>query len=159
MTRDGNQVSVLALARRLALANTTFRRNFPDVVEQLAQQAPAAACPSPPTRPDGTRDYAHDNAVLRTQNRHLRHQLELACAQIQRLALENDQLRSWRTPRHGSPASNTGSAGTSRPGSDAPAFGDHDITPPRTVSPELPRGCSRSLVVPARRWGHCRRLR
>jgi hypothetical protein len=29
MARDGNQVSVLALAQRLGLANTTFRRNFP----------------------------------------------------------------------------------------------------------------------------------
>jgi hypothetical protein len=93
MARDGNQVSVLALAQRLGLANTTFRRNFPDVVAQLAQQAPATASPPDRTGPEGARDLAHANAVLRTQNHDLRRQLDLACAQIQRLALENDQLR------------------------------------------------------------------
>ncbi|MFI5593716.1 hypothetical protein ACIA5G_52450 [Amycolatopsis sp. NPDC051758] len=93
MARDGNQVSVLALAQRLGLANTTFRRNFPNVVAQLAQQAPAAAGPSDRTGHEGARNLAHANAVLRTQNHDLRRQLNLACAQIQRLALENDQLR------------------------------------------------------------------
>jgi hypothetical protein len=93
IAHDCNQVSVLALAQRLGLANTTFRRNFPDVVAQLAQQAPAAAGPPARTKPEGARDLAHGNAVLRTQNHDLRRQLDLACAQIQRLALENDQLR------------------------------------------------------------------
>lgn len=93
MSRDCNQVSALALAQRLGLANTAFRRNFPDVVAQLAQQAPAAADSPARTRPAGARDLANANAVLRTQNHDLRRQLDLACAQIQRLALENGQLR------------------------------------------------------------------
>lgn len=91
MTGDDNQVSVLALARRLSLANTTFRRNFPDVVAQLARQIPAAADPSGRTRPDRARDLAHANAVLRTHNHDLRRELDLACAEIQRLALETGQ--------------------------------------------------------------------
>ncbi|MET8997137.1 hypothetical protein [Amycolatopsis sp. NPDC004169] len=93
MIRDGNQVSVLALARRLGLANTTFRRNFPNVVAQLAEQAPAVSGPSAQARLEGAHDLAHANAVLRKQNHDLCRQLNLACAQIQRLALENDQLR------------------------------------------------------------------
>jgi hypothetical protein len=91
MTRDGSRVSVLA--QHFGLANTTFRRNFPDVVALLAQKAPTTVGPTARTRPGGARDLVHANAVLRTQNRDLRHQLDLACAQIQRLALENDQLR------------------------------------------------------------------
>jgi hypothetical protein len=31
----GARVSVLALAKRVGLANTTFRRRFPDITEQL----------------------------------------------------------------------------------------------------------------------------
>jgi hypothetical protein len=76
MARDCKQVSVLALARHLGLANTTFRRNFPDVVAQLAQQAPAAAGTPARTRPEGARDLTHANAVLRTQNHDLRRQLD-----------------------------------------------------------------------------------
>ncbi len=93
MARESNQVSVLALAQRLGLANTTFRRNFPNVVAQLAQQAPAAVGSPARARPEGARALAHVNAMLRTQNHDLRRQLGLACAQIQRLSLENDQLR------------------------------------------------------------------
>ena len=108
MARDCNQVNVLALARRLGLANTTFRRNFPNVVAQLAQQAPAAAGPPARTRPEETRDLAHANAVLRTQNHDLLRQLDLACAQIQRLALETISSANWPTPRHASPPLSTG---------------------------------------------------
>ncbi|MGW5746381.1 hypothetical protein [Amycolatopsis sp. NPDC003861] len=82
MARDGNPVSVLVLARRLGLANTTFRRNFPDVVAQLAPHTPAAASPPARINSGGARDLAHANAVLRIQNRDLRRQLDLACAQI-----------------------------------------------------------------------------
>jgi hypothetical protein len=37
----GARVSVLALARRVGLANTTFRRQFPDITEQIAAEEPA----------------------------------------------------------------------------------------------------------------------
>jgi hypothetical protein len=37
----GRQPAVLALARQLGLANTTFRRNFPDITADLASQATA----------------------------------------------------------------------------------------------------------------------
>ena len=35
----GREASVLALARRVGLANTTFRRNFPGIVAELTEHA------------------------------------------------------------------------------------------------------------------------
>lgn len=87
----GRHPSVLALATRLGLANTTFRRYFPDIVHELG------ATPAPPS--DQARDstrYAQlkqDNAALRRDNQDLAEHLDLTIAHIQRLTLEANQLR------------------------------------------------------------------
>ena len=87
----GRQPAALALARRLGLANTTFRRNFPDIAAELAGQAAARQqTPPPPSRYD---QLQQTSARLRQENRQLREQLELAAAVIQRITLENQRLR------------------------------------------------------------------
>jgi hypothetical protein len=87
----GRQPAVLTLARRLDLANTTFRRNFPDIAAGLARQAAERRqTPPPPSRYD---QLQQTTAQLRQENRELRGQLELAAAVIQRITLENQRLR------------------------------------------------------------------
>jgi hypothetical protein len=87
----GRQPAVLPLARRLGLANTTFRRNFPDIAAELGRQAAGRRqTPPPPSRYD---QLQQTTAQLRQENRELRGQLELAAAVIQRITLENQQLR------------------------------------------------------------------
>ncbi len=90
--REANkQPSVLMLARRLDLTNTTFRRRYPDIAREIADHRAAPTAPrSGPT--------AHDrlvarNAKLRRHNRELTTQLALAAAQIQNLALRNERLQ------------------------------------------------------------------
>ncbi|AUG81832.1 hypothetical protein CFP65_7240 [Kitasatospora sp. MMS16-BH015] len=84
--------SVLKLARQLGLSNTTFRRRFPDIASELGRVRSAPADPAEgPT--------AHDklvarNAKLRRRNRELATDLALAIAQLQQLALTNEQLRT-----------------------------------------------------------------
>ncbi|MFJ5924667.1 hypothetical protein ACIQF6_18910 [Kitasatospora sp. NPDC092948] len=83
--------SVLKLARQLGLSNTTFRRRFPDIARELSRFRSAPVDPADePT--------AHDrliarNAKLRRRNQELTSDLALAVAQLQQLALANDQLR------------------------------------------------------------------
>jgi hypothetical protein len=82
----------VALARHLGLANTTFRRNFPDITTEL----------NPPrslTSPEGLSGVSQfeqlkrDNDKLRRNNHELAEHLELAVVNIQRLALDNHRLR------------------------------------------------------------------
>jgi hypothetical protein len=85
----GARVSVLALAKRVGLANTTLRRRFPDITEQIMAgqydaPQPSADCPAT------SRDT---EAKLRQRNRDLEENLELAISAIQRLTLENRSLR------------------------------------------------------------------
>jgi hypothetical protein len=85
----GARVSVLALAKRVGLANTTFRRRFPDITEQIMAgqyDAPRPSANSLATPKD-------TEAKLRQGNRDLQENLELALAAIQRLTLENRRLR------------------------------------------------------------------
>jgi hypothetical protein len=86
--------TVLALAQRVGLANTTFRRNFPAIVAQMKD--------SSTTHNDlGAADgggsavdrLAQQNARLRHHNRELSEHLALATAEIQRLSLEAHRLR------------------------------------------------------------------
>lgn len=87
----GRQPAVLTLARQLGLANTTFRRNFPDIAAEFARQAAAQQqAPPPPSRYDQLQETS---TRLRQENRQLREQVELAAAVIQRIALENQRLR------------------------------------------------------------------
>ncbi|MBP2477707.1 hypothetical protein JOF53_006579 [Crossiella equi] len=46
--QTGHQPSILAVARRFGLSNTTFRRNFPDIARELGEQrrTPQAAAGS-----------------------------------------------------------------------------------------------------------------
>ncbi|MGW0885769.1 hypothetical protein [Streptomyces sp. NPDC002671] len=83
--------SVLKLAHQLGLSNTTFRRRFPDIVQELGTLRSTPADPA-----DGP--TAHDrlvarNAKLRRRNQELTSDLALAVAQLQQLALTNERLR------------------------------------------------------------------
>jgi hypothetical protein len=85
----GRRPSVLALARQASLANTTFRRRFPDLVSELSKASVPAPGPGPISRYE---QLNQDNAKLRQSNRDLRDNLELAIASIQRLTLDNHRL-------------------------------------------------------------------
>lgn len=83
------RVSVLALARRVGLANTTFRRRFPDITSQIIANEPEARPPSAGSAAANT----DSEAKLRQRSRDLQENLEFAIAAIQRLTLENRSLR------------------------------------------------------------------
>jgi hypothetical protein len=87
---------VLALAGRLGLANSTFRRNFPDVVAELAATPrPAAATAAAATAAaDAFAALQADTARLRGAHRDMAEHLDLAVAAIQRLSIDNDRLRA-----------------------------------------------------------------
>lgn len=83
--------SVLMLARRLGLTNTTFRRRYPEIAREIADhRAAPTTLRSGPTEHD--RLIAR-NAKLRRRNRELNTQLALAAAHIQHLALRNEGLQ------------------------------------------------------------------
>ncbi|MCX4819669.1 hypothetical protein OG883_07065 [Streptomyces sp. NBC_01142] len=83
--------SVLMLARRLGLTNTTFRRRYPEVAREIADHRAVPVTPSSgPTEHDR---LVARNAKLRRRNRDLAAQLALAAAQIQHLALRNERLQ------------------------------------------------------------------
>ncbi|MEW2120252.1 hypothetical protein AB0945_34755 [Streptomyces sp. NPDC005474] len=83
--------SVLMLARRLDLTNTTFRRRYPDIAREIGEQR-AAPTPSRSGPTEHDRLIAR-NARLRRRNRDLNAQLALAAAQIQHLTLRNERLQ------------------------------------------------------------------
>jgi AraC-like DNA-binding protein len=90
----GKPPTVLALARHLGLANTTFRRCFPDITTEVAQQRSAA--PPGPDLSDGSSRFEkiqRENTELRRAKLELTEHLELAIANIQRLTLDNHHLR------------------------------------------------------------------
>jgi hypothetical protein len=87
----GRAPSALALATRLGLANTTFRRNFPDVCTDLTATPTA---PGGTTGADAHTSLKTENARLRRDKRDLTEQLELALAAIQRLSVDNDRLQT-----------------------------------------------------------------
>jgi AraC-like DNA-binding protein len=92
--QTGHRPSVLAVARRFGLSNTTFRRNFPDIARELSEHRRR-----PPTAAEGTVEGAREltllerNAKLLRDNKILTDHLELAVANIMHLTLENRQLR------------------------------------------------------------------
>lgn len=90
-SETGRSPSVLALATRLGLAHTTFRRNFPDICAELAA-APMMATASKAV--DNFTAVKADNARLHRDKRELAEQVELAIAAIQPLSVDNDRLRT-----------------------------------------------------------------
>lgn len=89
----GRRPTVIGLARRLGMANPTFWRHFPDIAEEVRATA-RAQTPGPGAPGAGPcRELEKKNAALRRANADLTEHLDLAVANIQRLALENHQLR------------------------------------------------------------------
>jgi hypothetical protein len=84
---------VLALARHLGLANTTFRRRFPDITTELTRQRSPAPADSDPVVASRFEKIQRENTELRRARRELAEHLELAIANIQRLTLDNHHLR------------------------------------------------------------------
>jgi len=90
--KNGTRPSVLALAARVGPGNTTFRRRFPEIADEIATHrrppahTPALAGPSPYDT------LVARNTKLRRSNKELTVQLKLAAAQIQYLAIRNDHL-------------------------------------------------------------------
>jgi hypothetical protein len=91
---NGKRPSVLALAAKLGMTNTTFRRHFPEQAKEISE---ARFHPEPRAeaqkRPSPYEALAARNAKLRRANRILTGNLRLAAAQIQRLGMENARLR------------------------------------------------------------------
>jgi len=83
--------SVLMLARRLDLTNTTFRRRFPEIAQEIGGYRAAPATPRSGPAEHGR--LVARNAKLRRRNRDLTTQLALAAAQIQHLTLRNERLQ------------------------------------------------------------------
>jgi len=93
---NGRCPSVLGLAAKFGMSNTTFRRHFPDQVRKISgirrepepdSRTAASTGPSPYER------LTARNAKLRRANRILTQNLHLAAAQVQRLSLDNARLR------------------------------------------------------------------
>jgi AraC-like DNA-binding protein len=89
----GKPPTVLALARHLGLANTTFRRHFPDITTELTRQRSPAPADSDPVAASRFEKIQRENTELRRARRELAEHLELAIANIQRLTLDNHHLR------------------------------------------------------------------
>lgn len=89
---EGTRPSVLRLARSLGLSNTTFRRQYPEIAQEISgrRSAPPAATTSEPSAYD---KLVARNAKLRRRNQELTEQLKLAAAQIQHLALTGARLQ------------------------------------------------------------------
>jgi hypothetical protein len=68
---------VLALARHLGLANTTFRRNFPAITTQLTKhRATALDSPDPAAGASRLQRLQRDNTALRAANHDLSEHLK-----------------------------------------------------------------------------------
>jgi AcrR family transcriptional regulator len=92
---NGRRPSVLAVARQLGLSNTTFRRHFPDLADEIsaARRAPDDTTPDESGISEHARLVAR-NAKLRRGNHQLREHLDLAVANIQRLTLTVHKLQT-----------------------------------------------------------------
>lgn len=88
----GRPPTALALAKHLGVPNTTFRRNFPDLTAQLRQQRTRSEQGTTHAT-DRFQRLVQENQALKATNQDLTEHLELAAANIQRLSIENHQLR------------------------------------------------------------------
>ena len=89
----GRQPSVLALAARVGLPNTTFRHRYPDLCAELTQAPRRSDAPVVAASATAYETLAHAHARLRQDHNALSEHLELAIANIQRLTLDDDALR------------------------------------------------------------------
>lgn len=91
---NGKRPSVLGLASRLGLTNTTFRRHFPDLAREISdtrtQQPTSAGTDKQPNPYD---ILVARNAKLRRTNRILTTNIQLAVTQIKHLGVDNARLR------------------------------------------------------------------
>ena len=92
----GKPPSTLALAKHLGIANTTFRRQFPDITTDLSRAPSSELAPQDDQRPSPYKQLQKKNAQLRRDIEELNTHLRLAAANIQRLTLENHRLRRER---------------------------------------------------------------
>lgn len=92
----GKPPSTLALARHLGLANTTFRRQFPDIAAELNRIRSTESGNEDAHGSSPYQELKHHNTKLRRDIDELTTHLELAVANIQRLTLENHRLRRER---------------------------------------------------------------
>jgi predicted nucleic acid-binding protein len=90
---SGTRPSVLALARRFSMSNTTFRRHFPELALEVSAMRSAPAMEATPDRPSRYDELVARNAKLKRRNRELNDHLTVAAAHIQRITLENQRLR------------------------------------------------------------------
>ena len=91
----GKPPSALALAKHLGLANTTFRRQFPDIAADLRRIRSTEPGREGAQDSSPYQELKQHNAKLRDIEELTVH-LELAVANIQRLSLENHRLRRER---------------------------------------------------------------
>lgn len=91
----GPAPSVLALARRLSLSNTTFWRHYRDIATGIrhAAHADTALADGPSRHPTRSAELAAENARLRLERDHLAGQVEAALGHLRRLATDNARLR------------------------------------------------------------------
>jgi hypothetical protein len=90
---NGSQPSVLALARKFGMSNTTFRRHFPDIAQEITAIRSTPTTPGVSSEPTRHDRLVARNAKLKRRNRELTETLALAACHIQRITLENQKLR------------------------------------------------------------------
>ena len=91
----GPTPSVLALARRLGLSNTTFWRHYRDIATGIRHAAHADTAPADgqSPRPGRSAELAAENARLRLERDRLAGQFEAVLGHLRRLAIDNSRLR------------------------------------------------------------------
>lgn len=92
--------SVLAFARSLGMSNTTFRRRYPDLVQEISTHR-TTSNDEGARKPSAQDTLSARNAKLRRRNRELTAALGLATAQMQYVTLENARLREALEAREG----------------------------------------------------------
>lgn len=93
--RSGRPPAALAVASRLGMSNATFWRHFPRVAQDLADARRDANRRAQRVLETDSRPHlAATIAGLRTENADLQNDIKVAAAEVQRLTLENHDLRT-----------------------------------------------------------------
>ncbi len=87
----GQRATVTALAKLLNLSNATFWRYFPDKAREIAAHGRAER--TEPKATNKIQQMEEQLAALKRANRDTVAHLQIAVANIQRLTIENQQLR------------------------------------------------------------------